>query len=95
MFQIIIIGLLLFLSYYIIQNTLGWNGTVKELPAFHTSFIRQNIRKRNAVVIRNFLTEEAKTEYDEMYEYLKEIDPNQEKDIILNETTLSQIEACV
>jgi len=61
---------------------------VKELPAYHTSLIRQHIRKRNAVIIRNFLTEEAKTEYDEIYENLKEIDPNSEKDIILNETTL-------
>jgi len=83
-----LIGILLVISYYIIQNTLGWNGVVKELPAYHTSLIRQHIRKRNAVIIRNFLTEEAKTEYDEIYENLKEIDPNSEKDIILNETTL-------
>lgn len=95
MFQIVIIGLLLLLSYYMIQNTLGWNGTLVELPAYHTSFIRQNIRKRNAVLIRNFLTEEAKSEYDEIYEHLKEIDPNSEKDIVLNDTTLHQIDECV
>lgn len=95
MFQIIVIGLLLLVSYYIIQNTLGWNGVVKELPAYHTSMIRQQIRKRNAVVIRNFLTEEAKTEYDALYEHLNEIDPNKEKDIILNDTMLQQIEECV
>ena len=77
-----------------IQSFRGWSHTIVTLPAFHLSMIRKHIRSRNAVLLQGFLTEEAKMEYDELYEYL---DNNYEKNtnIIMNDTTLSQIEECV
>lgn len=44
--------------------------------------------------MHGFLSESAKEEYDELYEYItKSYDAN--TDIIMNDTTLSQIEDCV
>lgn len=60
MWYFILIAILILISYYIIQNTLGWNGKIVELPAYNSSLIRQHVRKRNAIVIRNFMTEETK-----------------------------------
>lgn len=95
MYQLVLLGLFLLILYYFIQNFRGWNGQIIELPAYNMSMIRTKFRERNAIVIRNFLSEDAKTEYDEIYDSLQEEDPKQEKDIILQETILSQLQECV
>lgn len=93
MYQLVILGLLLLIVYNLFQSMRGWNGNVIELPAYNLTLIRKKFAERNAIVIRNFLQEPAKQEYDELYETLKEYDQN--TDIILRDTTLSQIEDCV
>lgn len=73
----------------------GWNGTIRELPAYNLSLIRQTLRKRGGILIRNSLTEQANIEYDEIYDELQTMDPKQESDIVLKDTMLSQIAECV
>ncbi len=95
MYQLIIVFILLIILYYGIHNFRGWNGQVIDIPAYHMSLIRQKLRQRNAVVIHNFLTEDAKQEYDEIYETIQETDPEGKMDIIMNDTMLYQIENCI
>ena len=93
MYQIILLGILLIILYGLFSNMRGWNGEIIELPAYNLSLIRKKFSERNAIVIRNFLQEPAKQEYDELYETLQSYDSN--TDVILRDTTLSQIEECV
>jgi hypothetical protein len=44
----------------------GWNGTIIELPAYNLSLIRKKFGEKNAILIRNFLQEPAKLEYEEL-----------------------------
>lgn len=95
MYQLVLLFIFIVIAYYIFQNFRGWNGKLIELPAYNQSLIRQKFREHNGIIIRNFMTEEAKQEYDEIFEYLQQEDEKQEKDIILNNTTLTQIDECV
>lgn len=68
MYQVVLLCLCALFVYYWFQSVRGWNGTIRELPAYNLSLIRTSLRQRRAVVIRNALTEDAKQEYDEIYE---------------------------
>ena len=94
MYQIILVIVFLLIAWQILYGFLGWTGKVVRLPAYHLSLIRNHVRKRNVVHVQGFLTEDAKDEYDSMYEYLNEqYDSN--TDLILHDTTLSQISDCM
>ena len=94
MYQLLIIIILLFIAYNIFQNLRGWNGEIIELPTYdNLTLIRKHFSNRNAILIHNFLYKESKEEFEEILEVINDLD--KENDIILNNTTLSQIQECV
>lgn len=94
MYQIIVVFILILLAWSVVHNFMGWTGKVVSMPAYNISLVRQNLRKRNCVLIKGFLTEESKQEYDELYNYLQE-EYDENTDVIMNDTTLTQLEDCI
>ena len=93
MYQIILIGFLLVVAWSIFHSFRGWSNKIIQLPAYNLSLIRKHIKLRDVILLQGFLTEDAKQEYDELYEYLKS-NYDENTDIIMNDTSLSQIEEC-
>ena len=94
MLYIIAFVLIIFVIVQLISVLRGWNGNIHILPAYNLSLIRQYLNQKNSVLLQNFLTEEAKQEYDSIYQYLEETQ-EKDSDIILENTTLDQIGECM
>lgn len=94
MLYIIAFILIIFVIVQLISILRGWNGNIHTLPAYNLSLIRQYLNQKNSVLLQNFLTEEAKQEYDSIYTYLEETQ-DKNSDIILENTTIDQISECM